>query len=96
MQSYDKLSKDVTKDDTKDVHCSRKCKAYSIIILLVVCLIVILIVISLGNYKLGSNNTAASLYFNRHHDCTNIDYIYRPESNRYGCCLLYTSPSPRD
>ena len=87
MQSYDKLSKDVTKDDTKDVHCSRKCKAYSIIILLIVCLIVILIVISLGNYKFGSNNTAASLYFNRHHhDCTNIDYIYKPESNRYGCC----------
>jgi len=88
MLSYDKLSKDDTKDEKKNRHCSRKCKAYSIIILLVVCLIVILIVISLGNYKLGSNNKA-SLYFNRHrrhHDCTNIDYIYRPESNRYGCC----------
>jgi len=87
MQSYDKLSKDVTKDDTKDLHCSRKCKAYSVLISIFILLIVILIVV-LINYKFGSNNTAASLYFNRHHhhDCTNIDYIYRPESNRYGCC----------
>ena len=86
MQSYDKLSKDGTKDDTKDVHCSRKCKAYSIIILLIVCLIVMLIVISSGNYKLGSNNTVASLYLINHHDCNDLDYVYKPNKNRYGCC----------
>ena len=80
MQSYDKLSK----DGTKDVHCSRKCKAYSMIILLIVCLIVMLIVISFGNYKLGSNK--ASLYLINHHDCNDLDYVYKPNKNRYGCC----------
>ena len=80
MQSYDKLSK----DGTKDVHCSRKCKAYSMIILLIVCLIVMLIVISFGNYKFGSNK--ASLYLINHHDCNDLDYVYKPNKNRYGCC----------
>ena len=84
MQSYDKLSKDVSKDEPKDEHCSRKCKAYSIIILLIVCLIVMLIVISFGNYKLSSNK--ASLYLINHHDCNDLDYVYRPNKNRYGCC----------
>ena len=79
--AYDKLSKT---DVSNEKHCSRNCKAYSVVILLIVCLIVLLI-----NFKFGSNNITASLYFNRHHQhhtCNDLDYMYRPERNRYGCC----------
>lgn len=85
--SYDTLS-----NENEKKHCSRECKLKISGSLIITILFITYLIVIFINYKFDSNNDsnniAASLYYNRHHhhDCNEIDYVYQPKNNRYGCC----------
>ena len=49
--------------------------------------------------KIPANSVAVFFSSPLRNRANDVDYIYHPDPNFYylsGCCLLYTSPSPRD